>query len=109
LVRETTITPQRPLLVAPSRRVRRCAWRAVALVRVAAAIFGRDAALALVRVVVPFVVRFAELAVVVFFFVALLAAVLVLAADPCAPSGSAGVASQRSARRGTTGSRRIKE
>jgi len=108
-VRETTITPQRPLLVAPSRRVRRCAWRAVALVRVAAAILGRGTALALVRaVVVVLVVRFLGLAV-DFFTVVLLAAVLVLAADPCAPSGSAGVASQRSARRGTTGSRRIKE
>jgi len=73
--------------------------------------------------VAPLVVRFAVVAVffvdflavvvravlLVALVVALLVAVVALATDPCAPIGSAAGASRRSARRGTTGSRRIKE
>ena len=119
MVRETTITPQRPLLVAFVTRVWRCDSRAVALVRVAAASFGRGGALgrrfeavevALDADVVPRFVPLADADVFeVVFFVVLLVPVVVLAADPWAPIRSAGAARHRSARRETTGSRRIKE
>jgi hypothetical protein len=85
-------------------------------VSTAATSFGRGAALARLdpfadRVLadVDFVERFFVLAVVCFAAV-LLVPVAVLAADPWAPIGSAGVARHRSPRRrATVGSRRIKE